>query len=78
MYKNLKRGFLTLAAFLTICAFLTGCTKAKLDDDFAAGAPPPVAGGYVNSRQIASSNLVGYWSFDGTVYDSVNKCCRHK
>jgi hypothetical protein len=52
---------------------VTGCTKAKLDDDYPNGDPPPVPGGFVNSSQIAPSNLVGYWAFNGSLIDSVTK-----
>lgn len=51
---------------------LSGCTKAKYDDDYQKGDPPPIAGGYVNSREVASSNLVAYWAFNGGLTDSVS------
>lgn len=57
--------------FATALLFETGCTKAKFDDDYSKGDPPPIAGGYVNSREIASSDLVAYWSFNGSYTDSV-------
>src|SRR4051794_14667833 len=49
---------------------VAGCTKAKYDDDFPPGDPPPIAGGYVNSREVAASNLVSYWAFNGGYVDS--------
>lgn len=45
---------------------IASCTKAKYDDDYTKGDPPPVPGGFTNSSQVASSNLLAYWSFDGT------------
>lgn len=51
---------------------LSGCTKAKFDDDYKKGDPPPIAGGYVNSREVGSSNLVAYWAFNGSLIDSVS------
>jgi len=50
---------------------IAACTKAKFDDDYSKGAPPPIAGGYTNSRQIATADLVAYWAFDGSYVDSV-------
>lgn len=49
---------------------LSGCTKAKYDDDYKKGDPPPIAGGYVNSREVAKEDLVAYWAFDGGYVDS--------
>jgi Concanavalin A-like lectin/glucanases superfamily len=47
-------------------AFVAGsCTKAKTDDDFTKGDPPPVPGGFTNSSQVAASNLLAYWNFEG-------------
>jgi hypothetical protein len=42
------------------------CTKVKTDDDFTKGDPPPVAGGFTNSSQVAETNLLAYWNFDGS------------
>lgn len=66
--KNLK-SILALAVSAGVA--LTACTKADRSDDFPKGDPPPVSGGYTNSRQIEPASLVGYWSFDGNVTDSV-------
>jgi len=66
--KNLK-SILALAVSAGVA--LTACTKADRSDDFPKGDPPPVSGGYTNSRQIEPASLVGYWSFDGNLVDSV-------
>ncbi len=51
-----------------ICIGLTlsfaACTKANYDDNVTKGDPPPVPGGYVNSSQVAASNLLAQWSFE--------------
>ena len=62
-----------LSAILLACCLLqlAACTKAQYDDDYSKGDPPPIAGGYVNSREIASANLVAYWAFNGGYTDSV-------
>ncbi len=59
------------AAWLLVLSF-AACTKVKRDDNFPKGDPPPVPGGYTNSSQIASANLVGYWAFNGSLIDSVS------
>ncbi len=49
---------------------LTQCTKSEKADDFPAGDPPPVAGGFVNSNEISSTNLVAHFPFEGSVADA--------
>lgn len=68
--KSLIKLLLPILVIATL-SDLSGCTKAKYDDDYAKGDPPPIAGGYVNSREVASSNLVAYWAFNGGFVDSV-------
>lgn len=63
---------LVLPVFLAVFIInISGCTKPELDDDYEKGDPPPIAGGYVNSREVASSSLVSYFSFNGSVTDSI-------
>lgn len=57
--------------FMALVINLSSCTKAKYDDDYSKGDPPPSAGGYTNSSQVATSNLVSYWAFNGGYVDSV-------
>jgi Concanavalin A-like lectin/glucanases superfamily len=61
-FNNLKMVSLLVLAtgFL-----MTSCTKADKGDDFTKGDPPPVPGGFTNSSQVAATNLLAYWSFDG-------------
>jgi Concanavalin A-like lectin/glucanases superfamily len=59
-YLNHSITVVLFAVFL-----ISGCTKAEEDDNFEAGAPPPVPGGYVNSSEVATANLLAYWNFDG-------------
>lgn len=56
-----------LIAASLLCA---RCTKPNKSDDFPKGDPPPVAGGYVNSSEIAPTNLVAHFPFDGNVSDA--------
>ncbi len=69
MYNDKKRISVWCMA-LAIGAVLTGCTKAELDDQFPAGDPPPVAGGFVNTNEIAAANLVAHFPFDGSIADA--------
>ena len=53
---------------LTIIALggvlLFSCTKADYNDTVTKGNPPPVPGGFVNSSDVATSNLIAYWDFN--------------
>jgi hypothetical protein len=63
-----KNTRLWLLAFI-ITAIAGSCTKARLDDDFEKGTPPPI-GGFASSDDVASANLVAKWSFEGNVNES--------
>ncbi len=68
-FNNIK-----LTAFLAIATplLMTGCTKADYGDDFKEGDPPPVPGGFVNSSEVAASNLLAYWNFDGNNRETIS------
>ena len=66
--NNLKAGF---AGIIISSTLFFSCTKVNRSDDFPKGDAPPVSGGYTNSNQIAASNLVGYWGFNGDLKDSI-------
>jgi hypothetical protein len=68
-FKNLRA-----AALLAVTAgvFMTGCTKADYGDDVTKGDPPPVAGGFVNSSEIAPANLVAHFPFENSIVDVKN------
>ena len=65
--KNIVAVFATLVLG---SGLISSCTKAELDDAFPKGDPPPVAGGFVNSSEIAPANLVAHFTFDGTIADA--------
>jgi hypothetical protein len=67
-YSNFK----LLTAFAIIVAAIPSCTKADRSDDFPVGDVPPTAGGFTSSSQIAATNLVAYWNFNGDLKDSVS------
>jgi hypothetical protein len=68
--NTLQKQF-TVLLLAGLLVNLAGCTKAEYADDFTKGTPPPITGGYVNSREIAAANLVAYWAFNGGYTDSV-------
>lgn len=65
-YKNA----LAFSMLFAMGVVLTNCTKAKMDDNVTKGDPPPVAGGFVNSNEIAPSDLVAYFPFEGNGNDA--------
>ncbi|MCH5599660.1 LamG domain-containing protein [Niabella ginsengisoli] len=69
MKANHLKIFSGLVSILFISA---SCTKVNRSDDFPPGDVPPVAGGYTAASQVAASNLVAYWSFNGNMNDSVS------
>lgn len=69
MITTYKTALSFSVALLAGVVLITSCTKSKLDDDFPKGDPPPVAGGFINSNDIAPANLVAYFPFDGNIAD---------
>ena len=67
--KLLVKQLFPVLVSLALISF-TACTKAKYDDDYKKGEPPPIAGGYVNSKEVGAADLVAYWPFDGGYIDS--------
>ena len=57
---------------LAVAVVTLGLSSCQKDFDPASYAPPLNIGGYSSSKEIASANLVGYWSFDGNLVDSVS------
>lgn len=53
-----------LSAFFCMVVLNLSCTKVNRNDDFPAGDAPPVAGGYSKAEEVATDNLMAYWSFD--------------
>ncbi len=66
-YLKIKNTIL-LSLSLVIAA--SSCTKVEKDDSVTKGDAPPVAGGFTNSSEIAPTNLVAHFTFDGTVADA--------
>ncbi len=64
--KNLLQGSLLL---LGVGLLGSGCTKADYSDNFNKGDAPPVAGGFVNSNDVAPTNLIAHFPFENSVAD---------
>jgi len=65
MKKNFNNLKFTASLVIAASMLITSCTKADYDDDVTKGDPPPVPGGFTNSSQVATANLLAYWNFDG-------------
>jgi Concanavalin A-like lectin/glucanases superfamily len=66
--KNVSK---TKTAFLlAIILIASSCKKTKKDDETALPPPPPLVGGYANAGEVAASNLVAHFPFDGSIADS--------
>ncbi|MDB5133192.1 MAG: LamG protein [Mucilaginibacter sp.] len=60
-------NILMISAGLVLC--LSSCQKGFNAKSYA---PPLSVNGFTSSGQVAKSSLVGYWSFDGSLTDSVS------
>jgi hypothetical protein len=65
--KNIFNKKLLAAALISLS--LAACQKSF---DTKSYAPALNIGGYTAVKQIAASNLVGYWAFNGSLIDSVS------
>lgn len=63
----MKRIYILLMAAITI-----GLSSCQKEFDPASYAPPLNIGGYTSADQIAPSNLIAYWSFDGTLNEKMS------
>src|SRR5215217_8336501 len=61
-----------ILASLFVAAATVGLSSCQKEFDPSSYAPPLNIGGYTSSKEIASSNLVAYWAFDGNLLDSVS------
>lgn len=68
----MKTNYLLMLLFAGSIMYMCSCTKADYGDNVVKGDPPPIAGGYTNSNQIAKDSLVAYWSFNNNLLDSVS------
>ncbi|UKT62548.1 LamG domain-containing protein [Pedobacter mucosus] len=63
----MKTKYLLLVVAITLV--LSSCQK---EFDPSSYAPELNIGGFTNSKQIAASNLVAHWAFDGSLIDSIS------
>lgn len=62
-----------LPACLLSAALAGAITSCQKKFDPTTYQPERPIGGYSSSKEIAPSDLVGYWAFDGSLIDSVTK-----
>ncbi len=68
--KN-KKIYIFLLSSLVISTFLISCNEDSIDKENAAIPYEPI-GGYANSDEIASDNLVAKFSFENNLDDTKN------
>ncbi|MBE5322270.1 LamG domain-containing protein [Pedobacter sp. MR2016-19] len=57
--------------FIMMAAVALGLSSCQKKFDPSSYAPDLNIGGYTSSKQVAATNLVAYWAFDGSLIDSV-------
>ncbi len=67
--KTKNRNIFFLIFIVVISVLLNSCWK-----EFDANSYAPVfkIGGYARASEVAKENCVGYWAFEGSVYDSIS------
>lgn len=63
---------IVLRNLLVAVLFSIGMVSCMKSFDPSSYAPKVSIGGYTSVKQIATANLVGYWSFNSTLVDSVS------
>lgn len=70
--KTFKNIWLTGLVCLVVALTISSCQKEFNAKSYAPPKPPPSFSGYVASSEVASGNLVAYWSFNGSLKDSIS------
>ncbi|MEO6151429.1 MAG: LamG domain-containing protein, partial [Mucilaginibacter sp.] len=71
----LKRYFMKKLTYKPILAFVLiglGITSCQKKYDASSYAPALNIGGFTSTTEIAPSNLIAYWSFNGTLKDTLS------
>ncbi len=58
--------------YILAASVLLGVSACQKDFDPKSYAPPLSIGGFTGSKEIAASNLIAHWSFNGNLTDSVS------
>jgi hypothetical protein len=69
MYKIKFQLIYTLLTVVTVSFLNTSCQKSFNPNSYK---PDYTIGGYASSNEVAASNLVAYWAFEGGFVDSVS------
>ena len=64
-------NLIKISGLATILLF-SACTKFDKSDTVVKGDPPPVPGGFTNSSQVATSNLLAYWDFNDNKKETIS------
>lgn len=70
--NNFIKSSSSLILSLALALSIGSCTKVDRDDDFPEGDAPAVAGGFTNSSEVATGNLVAHFPFEGSIADAKN------
>ena len=64
-----NNSYIWVALFM-VCVIITSCQKSFDPNSYK---PVYTIGGYSSSKEVAASNLVAYWAFEGSYIDSISK-----
>lgn len=68
--KRIQYKLISTALVVVFVSFLFSSCQKSFDPN--SYAPARTFGGFTSSQQIAPSNLVGYWAFNGSLMDSIS------
>jgi hypothetical protein len=72
MMKTIKNTIMAGLAGLAMVFTVSSCQKGFDPKTYAPTKPLPSFGGYSNSKDIEPASLVAYWSFGGSLKDSLS------
>src|ERR1700722_11023776 len=70
--KLVKNQFMAGLTVVAMAILMNSCQKSFNPKSYDPSKPPPSFNGYTSSSEVATSNLVAYWSFNGTLKDSIS------
>jgi hypothetical protein len=72
MMKTIKNTIIAGIACIAMVFTVSSCQKGFDPKTYAPTKPPPSFGGYSNTKDIEPGSLVAYWSFGGSLKDSLS------
>ncbi|RCH55429.1 LamG domain-containing protein [Mucilaginibacter hurinus] len=58
--------------YITMASIIIGASSCQKDFDPSTYAPPLNIGGFTSADEVATSNLIGYWGFNGDLKDAAS------